>query len=124
MDLVDGIAHLIDTQERRGKRAIWRLRHSVTIHGINIPRGFRTDLVSYPTWARNWLPLWLMSRSALLHDYLFNCTDMSRWEANRLFRSQMKKDGVSFGWRWASWLWVSRPWGPRIHWAQPDMAPL
>jgi hypothetical protein len=116
------------TKLKRGDRPVFRLiahlalykqegtRHSCE---VLVPKGFLTDYVSAPAWARKYMPLKAMQRASVVHDYLFNMSTMKRSEANRIFLRAMKADGVSFFWRWAAYLYVSRPFAPRVTWLQP-----
>lgn len=110
---------LAATDVMRGDRPVFMLTEDVTLQGVTVGKGFLTDLVSAPKWARRWLPLEKMARAALVHDWLMNMTGLSRWKCNRLFRRQMKADGVSFRWRWLVWAYVSRPFAVRNKWHQP-----
>ena len=60
-----------------------------------IPKGFKTDLVSVPRWARGWIGRWERSApAAVLHDYLYVTHSVSRGEADYLFWEALRDEGV------------------------------
>ncbi len=77
-----------------------------------VPAGFMTDFTSTPRWL--WMiypPLGYYAHAALLHDYIYVChrqgdVIFTRQQADRLFREQMKIDGVGWRTRWTLWLAV------------------
>ncbi len=109
----------VPTGEHRGPRPTYRLTDPVTGESVTVPIGFVTDFVSAPEWVRKRLPLAKMARAAVVHDWLYCCTDVSRWKADRIFRRIMKQDGVGFFIRWGAWLYLKRLCAPRVHWSQP-----
>lgn len=110
---------LATTLLKRGYRPVYILTQDVTVRGIMVPKGFLTDLVSCPRWLRWALPVKRMARAALVHDWLCNSTNLTKRQANFIFRKAMADDGVCFVIRWACWLYVSRPGAPRVRWQQP-----
>lgn len=66
---------------------------------IEIPKGFRTDLASIP-WFLRWLPFLDPTspkyRMALIHDALYALNDGYREDADMIFRSGLKADGVNY----------------------------
>ena len=62
---------------------------------IIVPVGFKTDLASVPKPLKKiWKPFGKYSRSAVLHDYLYE-TDMDRKECDKLFKEAMISDDVN-----------------------------
>jgi hypothetical protein len=78
--------------------------------GVTVPAGFVTDFASVPKlfwWA--FPPTGFYQRAALLHDYCYGhhrILAMSRWECDKAFRDQMKRDGVGMRTRYTMWLAV------------------
>ena len=76
---------------------------SLPTKGIEIPKGFATDLASIPKWLR-WLPGYDPTdprlRMAIIHDACYSLQNMPREDADWLFRSGLKADGVPFVQRW------------------------
>lgn len=60
-----------------------------------VPRGFRTDLVSVPAFARGWIGRWEASApAAVLHDYFYVTHIIERGEADYLFWEALRASGV------------------------------
>lgn len=107
--------------QHRGDRQLYMTTQPLMILGWTIPKGFITDLVSATEAQRDFLPLRQMARSAVLHDALMNLTKLSRWSCNAEMYRQMKRDKVPWNIRVIVWLWLSRPWAPRVRWPQPSI---
>ena len=75
--------------------------------GVTVPAGYVTDFASIPKWLGSIYPkTGNYAHAATLHDFLYGVTDARRSVADRLFREQMKLDGVGFRTRWTFWLMV------------------
>lgn len=95
----------------------WRLTSDLVYQGnverFVVPSGFETDFASVPQ-----LFLWLVPRSgrytraAVLHDWLTrDRPDISRCDADGIFRRTMRELGVSIVRRWMMWT--------AVRWAKP-----
>lgn len=74
---------------------------------IIVPKGFVTDLVSAPRWARWMLPLEHMKRPAILHDYLReHRPDIELWRTNLIFLEAMYADNTNEPAKTLAWLAV------------------
>lgn len=77
---------------------------------LTVPAGFRTDFASVPKWL--WFvfpPVGFYAKAALLHDWCYYCgpkLGITRWDADAIFRRQMKRDGVGVRTRYTLWLAV------------------
>ena len=75
-----------------------------------VPAGFVTDFASVPKilwWC--FPPTGFYAKAALLHDWCYfhgPILGLTRWEADAIFRRQMKRDGVGWRTRWTMWLAV------------------
>ena len=80
-----------------------RLHYESRLTTIEIPRGFATDLASIPSFLQ-WLPGYDPTdpklRMAIVHDACYAMQDMTREDADWLFRSGLKADGVPVIRRW------------------------
>lgn len=76
-----------------------RVHYESRLTTLEIPKGFVTDLASIPWWLR-WLPFLDPTnpkyRSALIHDLAYQQQEMYREDADNLFRSGLKADGVAW----------------------------
>ncbi|MFB7879068.1 MULTISPECIES: DUF1353 domain-containing protein [unclassified Nocardia] len=86
----------------------WRLTEPLTYQGavetFTVPAGFRTDFASVPR------PLvWLIprygayTRAAILHDYLCRGAEVSRADADGIFRRCLREFRISVPRRWMMW---------------------
>lgn len=71
---------------------------------IVVPAGFETDFCSIPWFAR-WLfaPLDRAAKAGVLHDWLLECKDRPRREADAIFREALGVLGVKPWRRWIMW---------------------
>jgi hypothetical protein len=74
-----------------------------------VPEGYRTDLASVPRWLRSFFPFaaaW--QRAAVLHDFLYDekGLNVTRRQADYLFRWTMAGDHVGLPTRWLMWVAV------------------
>ncbi|MBF6174235.1 DUF1353 domain-containing protein [Nocardia blacklockiae] len=78
----------------------YRGRHDLFV----VPEGFRTDFASVPR-ALVWLiPRYgVFTKAAILHDYLCRDAEVSRADADGLFRRALHEEGVSLPQRWMMW---------------------
>jgi hypothetical protein len=98
--------------------AHWALDQPLTYTGKRdtfvVPSGFVTDFVSVPR-----LLTWLLprygdyTRAAILHDYLWTRDDVTKADADGLFRRAMRELGVSVPRRWMMWAAVRTASGMR-----------
>ena len=75
----------------------WVRTSPMTLSTVVVPSGFMTDFASIPRLLR-----WLYSsnsapwqRAAVLHDYLYSTTTMTRTLADRHYYWQARRDGTS-----------------------------
>lgn len=63
---------------------------------LRVPKGFETDLTSVPRifWSI-YPPFGKYQTAAIVHDYLYRCTDLPKLECDYYFYQEMKKAGVS-----------------------------
>ncbi|GAB2704654.1 DUF1353 domain-containing protein [Nocardia thraciensis] len=86
----------------------WRVREPIEYRGeyqtFIVPTGFRTDFASVPR-ALVWLvPRYgAFTRAAILHDYLTRGGEVSRADADGLFRRALRETGVTVPQRWMMW---------------------
>nr|WP_221333727.1 DUF1353 domain-containing protein [Nocardia transvalensis] len=86
----------------------WRVREPIEYRGDRdvfvVPAGFRTDFASVPR-ALVWLvPRYgVFTKAAILHDYLSRDADVTRADADGLFRRALHEEGVSVPQRWMMW---------------------
>ncbi|WP_370947201.1 DUF1353 domain-containing protein [Amycolatopsis sp. cg5] len=74
---------------------------------FNLDPGFVTDFASVPRCLVWLVPRYgVYSKSAVLHDYLCGRRDISRADADGLFRRSMRELGVAFVRRWMMWAGV------------------
>jgi hypothetical protein len=86
----------------------WELREPVGYRGaredFTVPAGFVTDFASIPRLVVWLIPRYgLYTRSAILHDFLWRTSAVSRADADGLFRRSMRELGVSMPRRWMMW---------------------
>lgn len=92
----------------------WRLKEDLVYKGdivdlVYVPAGFITDFASVPRVPFIFDVLGdIAHRSAVLHDYLYYCGNVSRYTADRVLLEAMKVDGV------APWKRQQIFWGVRI----------
>ncbi|RDI49757.1 DUF1353 domain-containing protein [Nocardia mexicana] len=100
----------------------WRICQPIEYRGeyqtFVVPSGFRTDFASVPR-ALVWLvPRYgAFTRAAILHDYLTRGDEVSRADADGLFRRALRETGVSVPQRWMMWAAVRL--GSRLSGASP-----
>ncbi|BCK56962.1 DUF1353 domain-containing protein [Nocardia wallacei] len=86
----------------------WCVREPIEYRGDRetfvVPAGFRTDFASVPR-ALVWLiPRYgAFTKAAILHDYLSRAAEVSRADADGLFRRALHEQGVSVPQRWMMW---------------------
>ncbi|MFI6869658.1 DUF1353 domain-containing protein [Nocardia sp. NPDC050406] len=86
----------------------WIVREPLVYQGDTdrfvVPVGFRTDFASVPR-AVVWLiPRYgVYTRAAILHDFLVRSNEVSRLDADGLFRRALREAGVSVPRRWMMW---------------------
>ncbi|WP_280362695.1 DUF1353 domain-containing protein [Nocardia wallacei] len=86
----------------------WCVREPIEYRGgresFVVPAGFRTDFASVPR-ALVWLiPRYgAFTKAAILHDYLSRGAEVSRADADGLFRRALHEQGVSVPQRWMMW---------------------
>lgn len=65
------------------------------VGGYVIPMGYRTDFASVPRFARFLInQTGKHDRAALIHDWEYDNQIGTRWEADKRFYREMRKDGV------------------------------
>lgn len=80
----------------------WRVAspiHYTTDAGIliEVPVGFITDFASVPRIVRPWISEWgKHGIGSIIHDYLYTSKEMSRYDADTVFREIMNKHEVSY----------------------------
>ena len=106
------------TAEHSDGRRIWRLAGEFKIEiervtrtgdfwlDIRVFKGFETDLASIPRWL--W---WVASHdecaeAAVIHDWLYGCTNLDRQFCDSIFRLVMKLTGKPYLMRLAHYLGV------------------
>lgn len=102
------MAFVGDVVVRVAGDALWQLDEPLTYRGatdtFTVPAGFVTDFASVPR-----LVTWLLprygdyTRAAILHDYLWVRDDVTKRDADGLFRRAMRELGVSVPRRWMMW---------------------
>jgi hypothetical protein len=82
---------------------------------IDIPKGFSTDLASIPRWLHWFIePTDPKMRMALVHDAMYALGAGYREDADMIFRSGLKADGVP---AWKAWImWLAVRWFGGPHW--------
>lgn len=71
---------------------------------ITVPAGFLTDLASVPGIARGIVaPDGPWAESAILHDWLLHTREISRAQADGIFRRALASQGVTAWRRWTMW---------------------
>lgn len=74
---------------------------------IYVPSGFVTDFASVPRPIWNILPpTGRYGKAAVIHDWLYRCTDVDRATCDRVFLEAMETLGVSWFTRRTMWLAV------------------
>ncbi|HET7302243.1 MAG TPA: DUF1353 domain-containing protein [Candidatus Saccharimonadales bacterium] len=69
-----------------------------------VPKGFRTDFASVPQLLIWFVPRYgVYTKSAILHDYMYKRADISKADADGIFRRSMRELGVPFLRRWLMW---------------------
>lgn len=87
------VVMILPTTRRR--RREFRLMRPLHYRGCRVPAGFVTDMASTPRWAWSILPPFgRYERAAVLHDYHYASHNVTRLEADRALRRNMKADGV------------------------------
>jgi Protein of unknown function (DUF1353) len=86
----------------------WAVVEPITYQGRTetfiVPKDFKTDFASVPRPLVWLLPRYgLYTKSAILHDFLCRHPDVSRADADGLFRRSMRELGVPFLRRWMMW---------------------
>ena len=86
----------------------WEMQVPLTYTGaresFTVPTGFKTDFASIPRAVVWLLPRYgVYTKSAILHDYLCRTDEVSRADADGLFRRSMHEQGVSVPRRWMMW---------------------
>lgn len=86
----------------------WRLNGPLVYRGSRdvflVPSSFSTDFASVPQ-----VFMWLVpstgihTKAAVLHDYLCRGDEVTREDADGIFRRVLREEGVSFPLRWAMW---------------------
>lgn len=73
----------------------WELCQSIVICGYKIPKGFKFDLATTPRFLWSILPPFgKYNAASTVHDYLYVNKMITREQADKIFLSQMKSDGV------------------------------
>ena len=78
---------------------------------INVPAGFVTDYASVPAALQSFASkIGRQNRAAIIHDWLYRTHGLggrlTRRDCDRIFRTIMKEDGVSWPLRWRMWFGV------------------
>ena len=88
-----------------------RLHYENRLMSLEIPKGFRTDLASIPWWLK-WLPFLDPTdpkyRMAVIHDAMYAMQEVYREDADMVFRSGLKADGVGI------WIRMAMYYGVRL----------
>lgn len=89
----------------------WRLTQPLVYEGefetFSVPTGTWTDLASIPKLL--WIvlpPIGPHNKAAVLHDRFYRTQEISRREADGIFRRIMKESGLGTFARWSMWLGV------------------
>lgn len=78
----------------------WIVAEDYEYNGIVVPKGFETDLDSIPR-----IPfIYAITkgravRAAVIHDFLYRCSDYSRNNCDKIFKKAMKDEGVPYIYR-------------------------
>lgn len=86
----------------------WIVREPLVYQGdvdrFEVPVGFRTDFASVPRPFVWLIPRYgVYTRAAILHDYLSRSNEVSRADADGLFRRALREAGVSVPRRYLMW---------------------
>jgi len=86
----------------------WQLDEPLTYRGntdtFTVPAGFVTDFASVPRVVTWLLPRYgAYTKAAILHDFLWRQDDVTKNDADGLFRRAMRELGVSIPRRWMMW---------------------
>ncbi|MEQ9728501.1 DUF1353 domain-containing protein [Pseudomonas sp. WHRI 8822A] len=93
--------------ELQPDRKTWRLLAPFSYldpgHGlVTVPAGFISDFASVPRLPLTYALLGAYGHAAaVLHDWLYSTTTLSRAEADRVFLNALRSSGIA---RWRAWL--------------------
>jgi hypothetical protein len=92
-------------------RKEWGLMSPLIYQGnkdeFTVPTGFTTDFASVPKILWPWFPpTGLYTKAAVLHDFHYITQDISRKDADGIFRRVMREEGVSKIRRYLMWFAV------------------
>ena len=98
----------IYVSQQLGEKKDWRLRASLSylseelgLH-VEAPKGFETDFASIPWFFRRLLPrTGTYNGAAVIHDFLCRCGQISRANADIMFREMMRDLNVK---PWKIWV--------------------
>ena len=60
-----------------------------------VPKGFRGDFSSFPSFVRFFTPVTILGKAPWLHDWLYEVQIVDRKHADRLYRDGARDEGMS-----------------------------